>query len=149
MTREQESHVAFVILAVVLAGCLPVEGGSPSAGASVTVASASGAVASTESTHPRRPLPDGFPVLPGAVPIAMPANDPGLIGLWESDELGSAAYDFYVAALPAAGYPIVGLYAGGDVALIRFGSPDGGVWQMVAHGTRDGRVAIEIRLDRP
>jgi len=79
----------------------------------------------------------------------MPDDDPGLIGLWESDEVGSAAYDFYVAALPAAGYPIVGTYPGGEVALIRFAAPDGEIWQMVAHATSDGRLAIEVRLDRP
>jgi hypothetical protein len=87
--------------------------------------------------------------MPGAVPLPLPRNDPGLIGLWESDQAGSAAYDFYVEALPAAGYPIIGLYPGGQVALIRFGLPEGEVWQMVAHGMPEGRVAIEIRLDRP
>jgi hypothetical protein len=86
--------------------------------------------------------------MPGTVPMPLPHEDPGLIGLWESDQAGSAVYDFYVDALPAAGYPIVGLYPGGGVALIRFRVPEGEVWQMVARGTADGRVAIEIRLDR-
>ena len=134
-------------LVAALGACSPTESGSPSAGASVR-ASASERVDSPPSSTPRIPLPDEFPVLPGAVPVALPSDDPGLIGLWESDQLGSVAYDFYVDALPAAGYPIVGLYPGGDVALIRFRTPDGGVWQMVAHGS-GGRVAIEIRLDRP
>jgi hypothetical protein len=80
--------------------------------------------------------------------MGLPDDDPGLIGLWETDEQGSAAYDFYVGALPAAGYPIVGLYPGGAVALIRF-QVGAAVWQMVAHGASDGLVAIEIRLDRP
>jgi hypothetical protein len=87
-------------------------------------------------------------VLPGAARQALPAADPGLIALWETDRPGSAAYDFYVAALPAAGYPIAGLHPGGDVALIRFGMPDGSVWQVVTHGTQGGGVAIEVRLDR-
>ena len=69
--------------------------------------------------------------------------------MWESDQAGSAAYDFYVDALPAASYPIVGLYPGGEVALIRFRVPDGQVWQMVAQRSADGTVAIEVRLDRP
>ena len=81
--------------------------------------------------------------------VPMPEDDAGLIGLWESDQAGSAAYDFYVEALPAAGYPIVGLYPGGAVALIRFRVPDGEVWQVVARGTADGMTAIEVRLDRP
>ena len=88
-------------------------------------------------------------MVPGATPASPQDSDPGLIALWESDQAGSAAYDFYVDALPAAGYPIVGVYPGGEVALIRFLAPDGQVWQMVAHGLADGTVAIEVRLDRP
>lgn len=88
-------------------------------------------------------------MVPGAAPVPRPDDDPGLIAVWESDQAGSAAYDFYVDALPAAGYPIVGLYPGGEVALIRFRVPDGRVWQMVARGMADGTVAIEVRLDRP
>jgi hypothetical protein len=83
------------------------------------------------------------------MPLPMPDDDPGLIALWQSDQAGSAAYDFYAAALPAAGYRIVGLYPGGEVALIRFGASDGEIWQMVARATPDGSLAIEIRLDRP
>jgi hypothetical protein len=88
-------------------------------------------------------------VVPGATPVTLPDDDLGLIAVWESDQAGSAAYDFYVDALPPAGYPIVGAYPGGEVALIRFLAPDGQVWQMVAHATADGAVAIEVRLDRP
>jgi hypothetical protein len=88
-------------------------------------------------------------VVPGAAPVPPPDDDSGLIALWESDQAGSAAYDFYVDALPAAGYPIVGLYPGGAVAVIRFLVPDGQVWQMVAHGMEGGTVGIEVRVDRP
>lgn len=97
----------------------------------------------------RLPLPSGFPVLEGAVAEPLPDDDPGLIGLWTSDRVGSATYDFYSTALPAAGYPIVGLYPGGAVAQIRFTVRDGSVWQMVALGGLSGRVRIEIRVDRP
>jgi hypothetical protein len=105
----------------------------------------SGAPGSFEE-HP--PLPSGFPVMDGAVRMPLPAGDPGLIALWESAEAGSAAYDFYVAVLPTAGYPIVGIYPGGGVALIRFSVQDE-TWQVVMHGATDGQVAIEVRLDRP
>ncbi len=88
-------------------------------------------------------------MLPGATSVPTAVDDPGLIAVWQSDRAGSAAYDYYVHALPAAGYPIVGLYPGGAVALIRFRVPDGQVWQMVARGMADGTVAIEVRLDRP
>jgi hypothetical protein len=94
-------------------------------------------------------LPSGFPVLEGAVAASLPADDPGLIAAWTSDRLGSAAYDFYAASLPAGGYPIVGLYPGGDVAVIRFRVPGGTIWQLVAHGGATGQATIEIRVDRP
>jgi len=123
--------------------------GSPSPGTSAVVHGPSASTGVSASLVERRGLPTGFPVLPGAVPMPMPDDDPGLIGLWQSDQVGSAAYDFYVAALPAAGYPMVGRYPGGEVALVRFGAPDGEIWQMVAHTASDGRLAIEIRVDRP
>jgi hypothetical protein len=94
-------------------------------------------------------LPSGFPVMPGTVSLAIAIDDPGLIAEWTSDRLGSAAYDFYAAALPASGYPIVGLYPGGEVAVIRFRARDSAIWQMVAHGGATGTALIEIRMDRP
>lgn len=137
-----------VLLAIVVAACSATDGDSPSARASAGPSPSASAGPSTSEVE-RRQLPDGFPILPGAMAIALPADDPALIALWETDQLGSAAYDFYVAALPAGGYPIVGLYPGGEVALIRFTAEGGEVWQMVAHGTAGGRVRIEIRPDRP
>ena len=137
---------ALVLVSILCGGCAAGKSGAPSDTASRLPSTPSPAVLPSVG---RRTLPDGFPVFPGAMAVTMPADDPGLIGLWASDQLGSAAYDFYVTALPAAGYPIVGLYPGGDVALIRFTAPGGEVWQMVAHGATDRRAAIEIRLDRP
>ena len=141
--------VQLVLLATVAAGCSVADPRSPSAGASARASPSPASPGPSASTGDRRPLPGGFPVLPGADAVPIPSGDPGLIGLWESDRLGSAAFDFYATALPEAGYPIVGLYPGGDIALIRFSVPGGGIWQMVAHGTDDCRVAIEVRLDRP
>ena len=86
---------------------------------------------------------------PGAAPIAMPEDDPGLIGLWTTGVRGSGAYDFYLEALPAAGYRIVAVYPGGAAAVIRFGLPDGAIWQVVTRAGPDATVAIEVRLDRP
>ena len=133
-----------VLLAILVGGCATVGTRSPSSSAWSSISSGP-----SRSAVVRTPLPSGFPVLPGAIPVPPPDDDPGLIAVWESDQAGSAAYDFYVDALPAAGYPIVGLYPGGAVALIRFRVPDGQVWQMVAHGMTDRTVAIEVRLDRP
>jgi hypothetical protein len=95
------------------------------------------------------PLPTDFPMLPRAVSVVMPEDDPGLIGLWTTGQRGSVAYDFFVAALPAAGYPIAGLYPGDGAALIRFRTHDGAVWQVVMYADEVGSVAIEVRLDRP
>lgn len=143
---------AFVLVAVLVACGRGAAMSSPttrqSAAATPPTDAPTGAEPASSATADRIPLPSGFPVLPGAVPMNMADDDPGLIGLWSSDQRGSAAYDFYVSALPAAGYPIVGLYPGGDVALIRFRSGDA-IWQMVAHGGAGGTEAIEVRLDRP
>ncbi|MBA3689163.1 MAG: hypothetical protein H0W81_10100 [Chloroflexi bacterium] len=137
------------LVAIVVSGCSVAGTGSPPADTSHTASAAFLSSGPSASAVVRTPLPRGFPVLPGAASVPMPRDDPGLMGLWESDQAGSAAYDFYVEALPAAGYPIVGLYPGGEVALIRFGVPDGEVWQLVTQGIPEGRVAIEVRLDRP
>jgi hypothetical protein len=145
MSTQRRSILLAVVVAVVAGACSTQGSPSPSpphrSGAPVI----SGAPGSSEE---RRPLPSGFPAMDGAVRMPLPADDPGLIALWESAEAGSASYDFYVAALPAAGYEIVGLYPGGGVALIRF-RVQGEIWQVVAHGAPDGQVAIEVRLDRP
>ena len=141
-----------VVLAILAAGCGNTAAISPSAATGTATPSAAepsappGSVASP--AVPVR-LPEGFPVLPGAIPLALPPDDPGLIARWSSDQQGSAAYDFYVDALPAAGYPIAGLYPGGGGAIIRFTVPGGAIWQMVAGDGGDGTVVVEIRLDRP
>jgi hypothetical protein len=139
-----ETIPRLVLMAILAGGCTT--GGTSSPSSSAYSSFSSGP---SRSAVVRTPLPSGFPVVPGAAPVPPPDDDPGLIALWESDQAGSAAYDFYVEALPAAGYPIVGIYPGGAVALIRFQVPDGQVWQMVARGMLDGTVAIEVRLDRP
>jgi hypothetical protein len=139
-----ETIPRLVLLAILVGGCATGGTRSPSSSASSSFSSEP-----SRSAVVRTPLPSGFPVVPGAAPVPPPDDDSGLIALWESDQAGSAAYDFYVDALPAAGYPIVGLYPGGAVAVIRFLVPDGQVWQMVAHGMEGGTVGIEVRLDRP
>ena len=140
---------SIVVLAGLVAGCSAVEMGSASEAASLAASADSASSGPPTSAVERQPLPTGFPVLAGAVAVAMPDDDTGLIGLWESDRVGSAAYDFYAEALLTAGYPIVGLYPGGDVALIRFQATNGAVWQLIAHTSADGGTSVEVRLDRP
>jgi hypothetical protein len=145
MSTHRRSILLAVVLTVVAGACSTDGSPTPPPPHGSDAPVPSGAPESSEE-HP--PLPSGFPVMDGAVPMPLPPDDPGLIARWESVEAGSAAYDFYVAALPAAGYQIVGLYPGGGVALIRF-RVQGEIWQVVTHGATDGGVAIEVRLDRP
>jgi hypothetical protein len=102
----------------------------------------------TSSSAPAVELPGGFPVLPGAVPDQLPADDPGIIARWSSDQVGPVAYDFYVDALPAAGYPTTGLYPGGAVAVIGFQTLSGERWELVLT-LHDGGTLIEVRLAQP
>ena len=144
MRTRRPSILLAVVMAVLTAACST--DGSPAPPPRGSVAPITSGAPGSSAEHP--PLPSGFPEMGGAVRLPLPAGDPGLIALWESAEVGSAAYDFYVAALPPAGYPIIGLYPGGGVAVIRF-RVQGEVWQVVAHRATDGQVAVEVRLDRP
>ncbi|MEO8251153.1 MAG: hypothetical protein ABI978_00575 [Chloroflexota bacterium] len=137
--------LAIVLGAIVAAGC-GVDGAGES---TASFAEPASSPTPRASTIDRVPLPSGFPVFPGAVPLPLPDDDRGLIAVWRSEQLGAAAYDFYAAALEPAGYPIVGLYPGGDAALIRFRTPGGAIWQIVAQSGANGTTTIEIRLDRP
>jgi hypothetical protein len=102
------------------------------------------------SAAPQRiPLPSGFPEPPGASPIALPSNDPGLIGLWTIEGAGSAAYDFFLRALPAAGFPIADAAAGDVVAEFRFKVPGGATLQIDIYATPNLTTRIEVRLPRP
>lgn len=140
--------IALGLVVTLLASC-----GSPAVSPSGLVpgpsppATASALSSSTPPAHD--PLPLGFPVFPGSTPAPLPADDPGLIGRWVADLAGSAAYDFYLSALPTAGYRIVGAYPGGAAAVIRFSLPDGATWQVVIGGGADDAVVIEVRVDRP
>lgn len=140
--------VDLVLMASLASACAP-GGGSASPAASGPSPPASVAAPASASPTERISLPGGFPVLPDAIPIPLPSDDPGLIGLWSSDRLGSAAYDFYLQALPGAGYRIVGVYPGGAAAVIRFCLADGAIWQVVTRAGPNETVAIEVRLDRP
>ena len=146
MRRSVVLHL--LLVASLASACAPARG-SASPGASGPSPPESVTAAASTSPAARIPLPSGFPVPPGALPVPLPSDDPGLIGLWSSDRVGSAAYDFYLRALPDAGYRIVAVYPGGAAALIRFGLAGGAIWQLVLHAGPNETVAIEVRLDRP
>ena len=107
------------------------------------------AVSPSSAAFQRVPLPSGFPVPPGALPIALPSDDPGLIGLWTIDAAGSAAYDFFLRALPPAGFPITGAAAGDIVAQFQFRVPGGTNLQIDIYANPDLTTRIEVRLPRP
>ncbi len=137
-----------LLLITALAACAP--GQSPSArpsGSSLPVGSPASTV--TGSPIVRRELPSGFPVIDGAVRLAQPGDDPGLIARWTSDVVGVPVYEFYVGRLPAAGYPIEGLYPGDAFAVIRFIGPNGETWQLIMQTADLVTTEIEVRLDRP
>ncbi len=137
-----------LLVAVLAGGCVPGPMASASSAASDSAPSESAASVPSASTPARVPLPPGFPVVPGAVPAAMPDDDPGLIGAWTSDQHGSVAYDFFLVALPAAGYPVEGAYAGDTVAQFVFSTPGGATWQIDLTTNPDGTTRIEVRLPR-
>ena len=156
--------LGLVLLAGTVAACSLPRGGSPAAsygsgamasaeGSSATASAAAGGTQSSPAVRPtapnRVPLPTGFPVPPDATPLSLPDDDSGLIGRWGTDQFGATAYDFYLDALPDAGYPILGQYPGDSVGVIRFRAPDGATWQMVVHPADGVGFIIEIRLDRP
>jgi hypothetical protein len=136
-----------LLLVARVAGC---HADVPRETAQATASGDSGASPRAVSASPvERPTPpNGFPVLPGARPEALPADDPAAIARWTSGKVGPVAYQFYVEALPAAGYPISGLFPGGTVAIIRFEAPGDATWQLVLTRTGDG-TRIEVRLDQP
>jgi hypothetical protein len=104
--------------------------------------------AASGSANDLVPLPQRFPVMPGASRQLPAVADATLVARWTSDAPGPVAYAFYVDLLPAAGYPIVGLFPGGEAAVIRFRAANGGPLQLVLTRRGDGTL-IELRLDRP
>jgi len=145
---HRSTPITGLLLITALAACAP--GQPPSARPSGSSPPA-GSPASTATGSPiaRRELPSGFPVIEGAVMLALPHDDPGLIARWTTDVVGTSAYDFYVERLPAEGYPIEGLYPGDAFALIRFIGPRDELWQLIMQTVDLAITEIELRLDRP
>lgn len=133
------------VLLGVLAGCGAGEVVTPGSTSSATAAPT--AIVSPAAT--RLPLPADFPVLPGVTEVALPADDLGVIARWTTDQVGATAYDFYSAALPAAGYLVEGRYPGDIGAIIRFVGPTGELWQVAIRELDPRTARIDVRLDRP
>lgn len=152
----RRSHaLAGLLLVTIVAGCSSGASGSPGPSATPkatpTIAPSGAPSASGSPAEPAElpELPATFPVIPGATTAEPADDDPGLIASWTVQVVGSAVYDFYVEALPAAGYPIDGLFPADTFAVIRFLGANGQLWQLVMESEDLATSRIEVRLDRP
>jgi len=150
---------ALLILAAASWGCgTPSEAGSsPGAASSPIMTSPPPSAATTLPANPSESvpipselaptIPPGFPVMADAEPTRLP-DDATVVARWTVPVVGSAAYDFYVGALPHAGFTIVGTYPSERAALIRFRGPREQIWQLLAELVGDG-TQITVQTDRP
>jgi hypothetical protein len=130
--------VAPLVMAALLAACGGSASSTPQSPTSVPSLKAS------PSAAPTRPeLPDEMPVHPDAESMQQPPPD--AIGAWTVDADPPAVYDFYLGALPAAGFDIGIAAPGGDAAIIRFSAPDGTDYQL----DLVGHDPVEVVLGRP
>ena len=135
-------------IAFALAGCVPGATFEPSIapGGIATASPSSATVASPSPIEPLPDLPAGLPVMPGAQP-AQPPLDPGTIAQWTVPAIGPDVYDFYLDALPAAGFAITDRFPGGSVAIIRFTTPGGSTLDLSLVGEGDyDRTRVELHL---
>jgi hypothetical protein len=147
--------LAGAVTALALAGCVgrlpvvtaPVSSLGSAAPASPAGTASGGPAAASEPAPAGSRLPAGFPVMPGARAEGLP-GDGTVIARWSTTAVGSAAYDYYLTALPQHGYAIVGLYPSERAALIRFDGPGGSVWQLLAEQVGNGTL-VTLQTDRP
>ena len=137
------------VLAVATAACMtacamPGATGSPGEAATASPASSASAGPSDGVSEAPAGVPEGFPVGLGAEPVTPPA-DANLLARWVTEVNGAHVYDFYVEALPRAGFEIEQLVPGGAAAVISFRTPDGDVLD-VALTASDGGTQIDLRL---
>ena len=83
-----------------------------------------------------------------AITVASSSGGATVIARWTAAQTGAGPFDYYVAALPAAGYHVVGTYPSETTALIRFEATAGTIWQLLLEEAQGG-TRITIRTDRP
>lgn len=103
MFRRHVAIGVYAVAAVLWAGCAT--GHSTTPVGPTTTAPAGADSAPTESQASDQ-LPAGFPVPPGIIGSLYVWNDAEGVGATCGVSSGTAAYDFYRSALPAAGYTI-------------------------------------------
>ena len=92
-------------------------------------------------------MPDGFPVFPGAESVT-PLVEPGLVARWVAKADGAEVFDFYVRALPAAGFAIEQRFPGGAAAIIRFNVADAQLLDVSLTASGSG-TQVDLRLPEP
>jgi hypothetical protein len=133
-----------VVLLLLLAACGPAATATSSLGAPATASATTTAIPSPGGS-PLATVPTGLPVMPGSEPVAPLPNDPQLLARWTSAADGAQVYDFFVEALPDAGFQVDQLAPGGEAAIITFSTPDRS--QLVLSLTARGAgTRIDLRL---
>lgn len=95
----------------------------------------------------RANLPADFPVPPDAVALPLPEGT-AVIARWRVPGFGADVYDFYLDALPAAGFPISAVAPGEGVAIIRFEAAPGLTWQLDMTGDPESTL-VELWPEHP
>jgi hypothetical protein len=133
-------RIISMLILVVATACRAAVPATPSPSGQPSVTAASSALPT---------VPADFPVMPGATLASRSDMEPGGIATWMTDAHGPRVYDFYVAALPAAGFSIEGLYPGGSVATIRLRAGDP-ILKLVITGDSSGSsTQVQLRVDGP
>jgi hypothetical protein len=83
--------------------------------------------------------------MPGSEEVASLPDDPELVARWTSTGNGAQVYDFFVQALPAAGFGVDQLAPGGEAAIITFSGP-GDSQYAVSLTAQDAGTRIDLRL---
>jgi hypothetical protein len=143
--RTAVRHSARLLgLLLLLAACGPAATATSSVGTAAT-ATAKPTASATPSVSPVATVPAGFPIMSGSRAVEPLPREPRLVARWTSEENGARIYDFFVEALPTAGFQIDQLAPGGDAAIIVFSAPDGSQFSLSL--TADGGgTRIDLRL---
>ena len=143
------------LIAALLAGCAGAGATatrtvpSQSATASQSTESAGSPGSPPGSRSPATPaptLPAGFPVHPSMLERI---PEPRFIASWTSAATPSEIYDYYLAELVAAGFVIDLEGPGGEVAIIRFHTPDGTPFQVDLKGYHGEPVELDLGPPHP